>query len=139
MSGRLRLRLESHESALKELERSIEEFASQQGWTQKLKFQMQLALEEVVLNVINHGFGEEGHHFEVEIESSPSTVRFEVSDTARPYNPLVESAAPDLDAKLEDRAVGGLGVHMIRTIADQLHYERDGNRNRFRFVKARNE
>lgn len=139
MNRRIRVRLESRESSLQELEDTVEDFGDEQGWSLKLMFQLKLAIEELVLNVIKHGFGEEGHYFEVAIESSPESVTVEVTDTARAYNPLEEAPAPDLEAALEDRAVGGLGVHMVRTIADEVRYERDGDTNRLTLVKRRSE
>ncbi len=137
MSGRARITLESRESELARLGESIEQFGAEQDWSPKLLFQLQLALEEIALNVINHGYGEAGHHLEIDLESTPESITVEVSDSARPYNPLVETPAPELDAEVEDRTIGGLGVHIVRTISDQISYVREGGKNRLKFVKWR--
>ena len=137
VSERLSLRLESRLSSLEELEESVEQFGTQQGWPAHLLFQLQLALEELACNVINHGFGEEGHQFEISISSSPDSVAVEVVDGARPYNPLAQTPQPDLDADLEDRRVGGLGVYLVREMSDEIHYRREDGKNRLTFVKRR--
>ena len=138
MTAQLRLRLESQLSSLEELEESVEQFGADQGWSPNLLFQMQLALEELACNVINHGFGEAGHEFEIAISSSPETVTIEVVDGARPYNPLTETPEPDVGASLDERKVGGLGVYLVREISDELYYRREDGKNRLTIVKRRN-
>ncbi len=139
MSDQKTITLESRASSLQELEDAVDEFGTEQDWAPKLLFQLKLALEEVVLNVINHGYGEEGHSVNIAIKSTADTVTIVVSDTARPYNPLVEAPMPDLESTLEERAVGGLGVHMVRSIADDVSYARKGDTNCLTIVKRKHE
>jgi anti-sigma regulatory factor (Ser/Thr protein kinase) len=47
-----------------------------------------------------------------------------LQDEGRPFDPLAQ-AAPDVTASAEDRPIGGLGLHLIRQLCDELHYERD--------------
>ena len=56
------------------------------------------------------------------------TFTVELEDDARPYNPL-EAPEPDLEAEIDDRPIGGLGVHLVRTIMDTVNYRRTHNRN----------
>ncbi len=137
MTAQLHLRLESQLAALEELEESLERFGTEQDWSPNLLFQMQLALEELACNVINHGYGEPGHEFDIAISSSPETVRIDVVDGARPYNPLTEAPEPDIGASLDERKVGGLGVFLVREISDELHYRREDGKNRLTIVKRR--
>ena len=138
MTAQLRLKLQSRLSSLEELEESVEAFGTEQDWSPNLLFQMQLALEELACNVINHGFGEDGHQFEIAISSSPDSVTIEVVDGARPYNPLTETPEPDVDAALDERKVGGLGVFLVREVSDEMHYRREDGKNRLTIVKRRN-
>lgn len=137
MTAQLHLRLASHLSALEELEESVEQFGTEQDWPPHLLFQMQLAVEELACNVINHGYGEAGHEFDIAISSSPETVTIEVVDGARPYNPLTEAPEPDVGAALDERRVGGLGVFLVREISDEMHYSREDGKNRLTIVKRR--
>ena len=51
-------------------------------------------------------------------------------DDAPPFDPFVEAPAPDLDADLDARPIGGLGVHLIRSLMDEVSTTHDGNGNR---------
>jgi serine/threonine-protein kinase RsbW/sigma-B regulation protein RsbU (phosphoserine phosphatase) len=92
---------------------------------------LQLALEEVVTNVIVHGFDDGGvHHFTVDLEAIPGPgVIAVVTDDAAAYDPLAR-AAPDISSSsIEERPIGGLGVHLIRALMKSVAYERRGDRN----------
>jgi hypothetical protein len=52
----------------------------------------------------------------------------EVEDDGRPFNPL-EAPPPDLDRPIEERPVGGLGLHIVRTVMDTVAYRRQGSHN----------
>ena len=83
MSAELKLTLDSRLSSLQDLAQSLDQFGQQQDWPPNLQFQLRLALEELASNVISHGFGEDGHKFDVEISSSPERVKISVVDGAR--------------------------------------------------------
>ncbi len=89
---------------------------------------LHLALEEIVTNVITHGYGHDSSEsFNVRLEAvSQDRIRAEVSDGAPEYNPL---ARPEVNTSLplEARPVGGLGVHLVKKLMDVCAYEhRDG-------------
>jgi len=52
----------------------------------------------------------------------------EVEDDGRQFNPL-ELPEPDLEKKLEERPIGGLGIHLVRNLMDELEYRRTHNKN----------
>ncbi len=137
MTARLTLRLPSRIGALAEMEQAVEQFGTEQEWAPALLFQMQLALEELASNVIRHGFGTEGHEFEVVVASTPEAVTINVVDDAPPYNPLTEAPDPDVNAVLEDRQIGGLGLFLVRDVADEMQYSREDGQNRLTVVKRR--
>ena len=137
MTQQLHLTLESELTALHDLAEAVERFGSEQDWAVDLLFQVQLALEELASNVINHGYGESGHEFEILIDSSPSSLAIEITDSAPAFNPLLDTPDTQVDAELEDRRIGGLGVHFVRTMMDEMRYERDGEKNRLTLVKKR--
>lgn len=138
MTAELRLTLQSRLSSLKDLQESLDRFGDEQDWPANLRFQLRLALEELATNVINHGFGEEGHEFEIEISSSPDKVIVNVIDGARPFNPLEAPPDPNVEAPLDERPIGGLGVFLVRKISDEMFYRRSQGKNRLTIVKLRN-
>ncbi len=137
MTGTLRLRLKAETESLDELGEAVEQFGLEQDWASKLLFQTQLALEELVTNVISHGYRERGHSIEIVILSSPESLTIELSDDSWPFNPLSDAPAANLDAALEDRPVGGLGLHLVRTIMDDTRYVREDGKNRVTLTKGR--
>lgn len=137
MADRLSLNLESSLESLGEIEQAVTSFGAESGWPADLLFHVQLVLDELATNVINHGYGASGHHFQIMIESKPQSVRIEVVDEARPFDPLKDAPQPTTDTSLEERKVGGLGVHIAKQLMDELEYRRENGKNRLTLVKNR--
>jgi serine/threonine-protein kinase RsbW len=92
-------------------------------------FAVNLALEEIVTNTISYGFTDDSEHtITISLDLDGRDLHVRVEDDAMPFNPL-EREGPDLDAPLADRPIGGLGVHLVRTLMDDIRYERVGTRN----------
>jgi len=107
------------------------------GWPVHLEMDATLALEEILSNVIRHGC-QAGQEYKIQVrltfESEPPAYEIEVSDDAAPYNPLLRDD-PDLDVPLEKRRSGGLGIFLVKRLADDLHYDYRDGRNRLVFRK----
>jgi sigma-B regulation protein RsbU (phosphoserine phosphatase) len=89
-----------------------------------------LALDEVITNTISYGYNDQVlHEIRVRLTLANSRLSAEVEDDARPFNPLTVPQ-PDLTSPLETRSVGGLGVHLMRSLMDQVDYRRESGRNR---------
>ena len=137
MANRLSLNLESSLESLGQIERGVAALGAEDGWPADLLFHVQLVLDELASNVINHGYGTSGHEFQIIIESDPRAVRIEVVDEARPFDPLQDAPQPTTDASVEERKVGGLGVHIAKQLMDELEYRRENGKNRLTLVKNR--
>ncbi len=94
---------------------------------------LKLALTEACSNSVRHAYGDEGGHVEISFELSEDRLVVEVSDDGTGFEP--DAAAPRADG--EDLAEGGLGIAIIRSIADEVEIAgRDNGRgSRLRFVK----
>ena len=97
---------------------------------------MTLMLEELVANSITHGYAESGTTGDVSLrlETDGQALMASVSDAAPPFNPF-DLPAPDTSSALQDRAVGGLGVHLVRRLAHSADYQRIDGRNVIRVVR----
>jgi len=137
MADQLSLNLESSLESLGRIERAVAAFGAEHEWAADLLFHVQLVLDELASNVINHGYGASGHDFQIIIESKPQAVRIEVVDEARPFDPLEDAPQPITDASLEEREVGGLGVHITKQLMDEMEYRRENGKNRLTLVKNR--
>lgn len=120
---------------------SVEELGQREEWPDSLTFKVNLVLEELGLNILHYGGEGSGRRPEIEIfvTSEDDVLRIEVVDDGNPFNPLQDSVVPDIDAILDDRPVGGLGVHLVKTLMEDLNYERTGGRNRLTMVARRDE
>lgn len=112
----------------------LAEFCEKQGLTGNLVLDVNLVAEEVVMNVILHGGQELGkENIRVSISADDTAVALTVEDSGIPFNPL-EVPPFDVETPIEERGVGGLGVHLIRNLMDQVEYSNVDGRNRL-FMK----
>jgi serine/threonine-protein kinase RsbW len=92
-----------------------------------------LGLEEVFINIVTHGLDAGRTSADVTVDLCLDGTRFEmiVEDPGPPFDPLATGpGVPEADASLEARPLGGLGVHLVRALLDDIRYERRGERNR---------
>lgn len=90
---------------------------------------LNLALEEAVINVMMHGYADRAEHdIAVILRLDPAGITVCVEDDGLPFNPL-EAPPPNVNAPIGERRAGGLGIHMVRRLMDQLEYQRLGNKN----------
>lgn len=130
MSG-TSIRLRNQLSELPRLTQALETFAQQQGLARKSALELELILEELVTNVIRHGYDAgdaREHQIAIALELDADRIRIEVVDDGRPFDPR-QAPAPDTTAPLEERPVGGLGLHLVRRLVDGLEHERRDGRN----------
>jgi len=86
--------------------------------------------DELLSNVIRHGYRDDRlHTIDIAIAVGEGALRLEVSDDGIPFDPC-SAPAPDLTRPIEERPVGGLGIHLVRELAAHCHYARVGGRNR---------
>jgi serine/threonine-protein kinase RsbW len=90
-------------------------------------FQLNMAVEELLTNVVRHSGTTE--KIGVVVRDEPQAVSVELIDAGAPFDPFTQAAPPALDAGVMDRPIGGLGVHLVRTMLDQVQYQRADDRN----------
>ena len=91
--------------------------------------EIRLVLEEIVTNIISYGYEDKARHeIAVSIVNGEEEITVSVRDDAKPFN-LLEYPRPDLEIPLEDRGVGGMGIHMVREIMDEINYKREDDGN----------
>lgn len=133
--GRANLELRPDTSELTRLGSAFAAFSAEHNIPGEVVSALQLALEEVVTNVIVHGYRKSGSKtVHVRLTAGTGEVVAEVEDAAPAFDPLAR-AAPDLEQPLEDRPIGGLGIHLVRNLMDSVTYVREGERNRLTLIK----
>ncbi len=137
MTAKLSLKIEASPDALDRINDELESLSRQEEWPSDLFFTTNLVVEELGLNVINHAYRGQSGEFEIIITSEEQAITVEIIDNGPPFNMLQDAPAPDVEAEIEERPVGGLGIHLVKTMMDELHYKRDQERNHLILVKRR--
>lgn len=113
----------------------IDDACEANGFDMPTTMQINLAIEEAVVNVMNYAYpaGTKGD-ITIEVKSNGQEAFFIISDTGKPFDP---TAKPEVDTTLsaEDRSIGGLGIHLIRKIMDHINYERSNGHNILTLIK----
>ena len=105
------------------------------AWTDRLGLPEEVrrraltTLDEVLSNIVHHGVRRGPGVIQMTLAYEAGALEIELTDDADPFNPLLVPA-PDVGAAIEDRVPGGLGIALVRALADEVQYERDANRNR---------
>lgn len=95
-----------------------------------LAFSVNLCLEELISNTITYGLNGATDHFVlVQINQSDEWLEILLKDDAPKFDPFVQAPEPQLDLDINERPVGGLGVHLVKKIMDdvQAYYDGSGN------------
>lgn len=114
---------------------ALEGFAEAAALPPKVAHRLAVVLEELAANVAMHGSTGEGaaSFVAVAVRQQDGALVATIEDDGRAFDPLAQDA-PDTAAALEDRDVGGLGVHFVRQMTQLLEYRRDAGRNRLTAV-----
>jgi len=95
----------------------------------KTTHDLNLALDEMITNVATHAYPESGEHrFTLQITVSNGEFVARIEDEGVEFDPT-EHPIPDLDAPLEKRKVGGLGIHIVRQLMTSVEYQRVAGKN----------
>lgn len=113
----------------------IDEVCEANGFDMATIMQINLAIEEAVVNIMNYAYpkGTKGD-ITIEAKANDTQLSFIISDTGKPFDPTAK-AEVDITLSAEDRAIGGLGIHLIRQIMDNINYERIDGHNILTLIK----
>lgn len=124
-------RLRNDPAECQKLPEWIQTFSQAVGLSNAAQNAFDLALVEWLTNVISYAYDDsQGHEILLRFFQGPEPgqAQAEIRDDGKEFNPL-KLPTPDVNAPLEDRPIGGLGIHLIRQLMDRVDYRRDGNVN----------
>ena len=132
----LTLELDAEIESLATADKAVGDFAESMSWPDEATFKVKLVLEEILMNVISYG-GDSSHKPRITLHLSQQNdlLSMEISDDGIAYDPLT-APPPDLESDLDDRPIGGLGVHLVRELMDSVSYRFKDGRNHLRVTKA---
>ena len=113
----------------------VEEFCRVHGFATATTLDVRLVAEEVLTNVVKYAYEEVGDDaVELRVSVSSQSVRMEFRDGGAPFNPL-DVPAPEPSNRTGEREIGGLGIHLVRSLVDDASYSREGNVNVLVLIK----
>lgn len=113
----------------------VQELEREYDLPPQVVFNLNLALEEAVTNVIQYSCISENDTIDIHVEKNDQTLSIEIIDNGKAFNPLKDAPPADITSNAEERKIGGLGIFLITQLMDAVTYERYNNKNVLRLNK----
>lgn len=115
----------------------VNEQLEENDCSMKILMQIELAVEEIFVNIANYAYESGSGPATVRVEAAPdgSSVSITFIDQGTPYDPLAK-ADPDVTLSSEERDIGGLGIFLVKKNMDDIKYEYSNGSNILTIVKA---
>ena len=115
--------------------REVADYLEDLGLETKVRRQLNVVFDELLNNVISYAFDDDDKHLiDISVAMTDRRLVISISDDGIPFNAFGHDP-PDTDLPLEDRTEGGLGIHIVRNLMDQINYQRAIGRNTVTLVK----
>ena len=122
---------------LNAIQEAIGSISRESEWAPDLAFQVELIVEELCINVINHGEVDGTRPIKLVIESDTDSIKIELTDNGKAFDPTQDVGTPSKITSIEEAEIGGWGVHLAHTFSDEIHYQRIDGINCLTLVKRR--
>lgn len=135
MSRTKSFQIENQISQLQIAHKALARFGRDWGLEDDVLFDLDLALEEVLTNLISYAYDNKTHSLiRVNMTRDKGTVIIEVIDTGHPFAPS-QVEPPDLKNQFRTKKLGGLGLHLVNQLMDNVQYERTEEKNILKMTK----
>jgi anti-sigma regulatory factor (Ser/Thr protein kinase) len=129
MRSGFRMAMEGQLSEVGRFAAAFADFASERQVPTEVRRSLQVVLDDLLANVVLYGLaGRAGGEAIVDVALAGDAVVITVSDNGPPFDPFAR-AAPDTTLGIEGREIGGLGIHLVRQMMDEVSYQRREDRN----------
>lgn len=131
------INIKSRTSGLVIMNQQLAKLVEAWNISKDVAFSMNLALEEITTNIIDHGYkGKEDYDIVIRFTLEKHNLRIQIKDGAKEFNPLDIKEPDDLDKPLDERNIGGLGIHLVKKFTDNFSYRRSNNKNIVTLTKS---
>lgn len=121
---------------LEKISNRIDVIAEEWNLKPKDALNINLVIEELVTNTISYGYTDTHvHEISVDLVLDKKQLSIRIEDDANEFNPLNVQANETIGLSLNERVIGGLGIHLVKNLTDQVNYERIQNRNVITLIK----
>ena len=136
----LSLTLKNDPSEIARTAEAIEAYGESHGWPMKWVMNLTLSLDELITNIVSYGYRDsKEHEIRITLTEEEGSLKVVLEDDGIPFDPLSDAPDPDLDADVEERRIGGLGVHFVKSLMDEVAYERRDGCNRLTLIQRSSE
>ncbi len=123
------LKLSNKISELETIQLCLDELVEKWNVPAALGMTLNLVIEEAFTNVVNYAYDDSDEHcIEIVFEMQDKILSISLIDDGIAYDPT-QNATPDLSLSVEERKIGGLGVYLIKSMMDEVEYERKAGKN----------
>lgn len=112
----------------------IEQQMEEAGFDSKAIIKVVTACEEIIVNVMNYSYSDGEGDLEISFSDGEGFIRIIFIDSGKPFNPL-EKSDINISLSADEREIGGLGIHMVKRLVDDVNYEYRDNQNVLTLVK----
>ena len=117
--------------------RDFESFGDEKDIPLPIIHKICIVIDELLSNIISYAYQDEKEHIvDINIKLTGERLVIKITDDGFPFNPL-EMLPPDTKLGLEERELGGLGVHLVKNIMDEYQYKRLKGENIIVLVKSK--
>lgn len=130
-----------YKNAIAEVSRlgqDIAQFGRAYSLDEQTVYTLNLCLEEVISNIILHGFEDKEEHtitLTIHYQEKPAQIFMQIEDAGIAFNPLQDAPSPPLGSSLAERKEGGLGVYLVKKFMNSIVYARENDSNILKIVK----
>ncbi|NDV20762.1 SpoIIE family protein phosphatase [Pseudodesulfovibrio sp. JC047] len=124
-------RMSNKENCFRKFQPEVEAFGASHNLPGKTIFQLTLVLDELITNIIQYGYTDfDEHPIDVSLSMDGDMITIQVEDDSEPFN-ILEAPEPELDVPLDerDRQIGGMGIHLIKNMVNDINYGRKNGKN----------
>ena len=130
------VRIENDLSEIAKVHEKLDDFAEKFGVPLAIARTFHTIFDDLLDNVISYGFNDEQRHFiDIGLELTANSLIVSIADDGVPVNPLAKPT-PDTKLSIEDRQIGGLGIHLVVNLADDVSYQRTVGKNVLTLTKS---
>jgi sigma-B regulation protein RsbU (phosphoserine phosphatase) len=135
----IELKLINELSEIESITDSLMSFTNGHNIPSRITGTICMGLDDLLTNVISYAYNDDKQHeINVKISLIDKSIVTVISDDGMPFNPF-QQVSPDVKASIEEREIGGLGVHLVKKMFDKVSYHRNIDKNVVTLIKLMNQ
>ena len=135
MSTHKTVRITNQRDQIDTVRKFFDEYSKENKLTEKTVHDIQMALDELLTNIVNYGYEDtDEHQIDIHFGVNDDAVKVEIVDDSKPYN-ILEKDNPDISLSMEDKPIGGLGIFLIKKLMSNVDYYTEEGKNHLVMIK----